>query len=127
LIVAGRSKWTLCLPLFGGIVNQIGDLPDSTQNNSGGQACAGRNPIAIAPSIANELTIAAEAKGLTFVMVHNYLFSPEYQQIKNLIYSDTVGELRMVTIAQSRSHRPSWAAEYNRLAAYYQAGGVSMG
>jgi predicted dehydrogenase len=63
-----------------------------------GKHILSEKPIALAPAIANELASAAEAKGLTFGMVHNYHFFPEYKQIKSLIDSGSIGDLRALTM-----------------------------
>jgi predicted dehydrogenase len=63
-----------------------------------GKHILSEKPIAVAPAVANELASAAEAKRLTFGMVHNYHFFPEYRQIKGLIESGRIGELRALTM-----------------------------
>lgn len=55
-------------------------------------------PIALTPEIADELIQAANSAGLTFGMVHNYHFLPEYRHIKQLLDSGTIGDLRVLTM-----------------------------
>jgi predicted dehydrogenase len=55
-------------------------------------------PIASTPAVAAELIAAADAAGLVYGMVHNYQFFPEYYQIKQLINSGTIGDLRVLTM-----------------------------
>jgi predicted dehydrogenase len=63
-----------------------------------GKHLLSEKPIALAPAVAAELIGAAESKGLTFGMVHNYLFLPEYKKIKQLIYDGAIGDLRVLTM-----------------------------
>lgn len=63
-----------------------------------GKHVLSEKPIALAPAIAAELIAAADAKGLTFGMVHNYHFLPEYKKIKQLIDGGTIGDLRVLTM-----------------------------
>lgn len=61
-----------------------------------GKHVLSEKPIAYTPQEAFELITAAEAAGLTFGMVHNYHFLPEYQLIRQLIQNGTVGDLRVL-------------------------------
>ena len=63
-----------------------------------GKHILSEKPIATVPAVADELIAAADAAGLTFGMVHNYHFLPEYRQIKHLISSDAIGDLRVLTM-----------------------------
>ena len=63
-----------------------------------GKHVLSEKPIALAPAVAAELITAAEAKGLTFGMVHNYHFLPEYKKIKALLDAGTIGNLRVLTM-----------------------------
>jgi len=63
-----------------------------------GKHILSEKPIALTPAIADELASAAEGKGLTFGMVHNYHFFPEYRQIKELLTSGVIGDLRVLTM-----------------------------
>lgn len=63
-----------------------------------GKHILSEKPIATAPAVAAELIAAAQNAGLTFSMVHNYHFLPEYRQIKQLIDAGTIGDLRVLTM-----------------------------
>jgi predicted dehydrogenase len=63
-----------------------------------GKHILSEKPIALTPAIAAELIDAASAAGLTFGMVHNYHFLPEYRLIKQLLDAGTVGEMRVLTM-----------------------------
>lgn len=63
-----------------------------------GKHILSEKPIAYTPAQAAEMLAAAEARGLTFGMVHNYHFFPEYRKIKALIDSGAIGDLRVLTM-----------------------------
>ncbi|MDZ4767390.1 MAG: Gfo/Idh/MocA family oxidoreductase [Chloroflexota bacterium] len=63
-----------------------------------GKHILSEKPIALAPSIAAALIAAADAAGLTFGMVHNYHFLPEFKQMKALIEGGTIGDLRVLAM-----------------------------
>jgi predicted dehydrogenase len=63
-----------------------------------GKHVLSEKPIAYAPAEAAELVETAERAGLTFGMVHNYHFFPEYRKMKQLIESGTIGDLRVLTM-----------------------------
>lgn len=63
-----------------------------------GKHVLSEKPIAYTPAQAAEMIAAAETRGLTFGMVHNYHFFPEYRKIKALIDSGVIGELRVLTM-----------------------------
>jgi predicted dehydrogenase len=63
-----------------------------------GKHVLSEKPVALTPAIAAELIAAADARGLTFGVVHNYHFLPEYRKIKQLIDSGAIGELRVLTM-----------------------------
>lgn len=81
-----------------------------------GKHVLSEKPIADSPQIADELIKLAEARGLTFGMVHNYVFLPEYRQIKALISGGTIGELRVLTMQYlgvidypgAADYKPDW-------------------
>jgi predicted dehydrogenase len=77
-----------------------------------GKHILSEKPIALTPAIADELASAAEAKALTFGMVHNYHFLPEYRQIKQLLTSGTIGDLRVLTMQYLGVIDYPGAAEY---------------
>lgn len=47
-----------------------------------GKHVLSEKPVALTPAIAAELITAADARSLTFGVVYNYYFLPEYYQIK---------------------------------------------
>jgi len=63
-----------------------------------GKHVLSEKPLSDTPAVAAELCAAAEAAGVTFGMVHNYHFFPEYRMIKQLIESGEVGDLRVITL-----------------------------
>lgn len=63
-----------------------------------GKHILSEKPIAIAPSVAAELIAAANAAGLTFGIVHNYHYLPEFMQLKSLIDNGAIGDLRVLTM-----------------------------
>jgi predicted dehydrogenase len=63
-----------------------------------GKHVLSEKPVAIAPAVAAELIAAAEYRGLTFGIVHNYHFLPEYKKIKQLIDGGVIGDLRVLTM-----------------------------
>lgn len=77
-----------------------------------GKHILSEKPIANTPAIAHELASAAEAKGLTFGMVHNYHFFPEYRKIKHLIDTGVIGDLRVLTMHYLGVIDHPGAAEY---------------
>ncbi len=77
-----------------------------------GKHILSEKPIALTPVIAEELASAAEAKGLTFGMVHNYHFLPEYRKIKEVIDSGAIGKLRVLTMQYLGVIDNPGAAEY---------------
>jgi predicted dehydrogenase len=63
-----------------------------------GKHVLSEKPLASIPSVANELCEAAEEAGVTFGMVHNYHFFPEYRLMKRLIDNGEIGDLRVLTL-----------------------------
>ena len=63
-----------------------------------GKHVLSEKPVALTPAIAAELIAAADAKGLTFGVVHNYHFLPEYRKIRQLLGDGTIGDLRVLTM-----------------------------
>jgi predicted dehydrogenase len=93
-----------------------------------GKHVLSEKPIANAPAIANEILTAAEQAGLTFGMVHNYHFLPEYRAIKQLLAEGTIGETRLIIMNYlgvidypgAKDYQPDWR---HKLGA---GGGVTM-
>ncbi len=77
-----------------------------------GKHVLSEKPIALTPAIAAELVTKAEAAGLTFGMVHNYHFLPEYRKIKALISAGAIGDLRVLTMHYLGVIDNPGAAEY---------------
>ena len=77
-----------------------------------GKHVLSEKPIALTPAIGAELVAKAEAAGLTFGMVHNYHFLPEYRKIKELISTGTIGDLRVLTMHYLGVIDNPGAAEY---------------
>lgn len=63
-----------------------------------GKHILSEKPIATTPAIAAELIRAADDAGLTFGMVHNYHFLPEYELMKRLLEGGAIGQLRVLTM-----------------------------
>ncbi|HLV33517.1 MAG TPA: Gfo/Idh/MocA family oxidoreductase, partial [Spirillospora sp.] len=63
-----------------------------------GKHVLSEKPLATTPAIAAELIDAARKAGVTFGIVHNYHFFPEYRQIKQLIDDGAIGQLRVLTM-----------------------------
>ena len=63
-----------------------------------GKHVLSEKPIATAPAVAAELIAASERAGKVFGIVHNYLFFPEYIQMKALLNAGTIGDLRVATL-----------------------------
>ena len=63
-----------------------------------GKHVLSEKPIAATPAVAAELVHAAENAGVTFGMVHNYHFLPDYRALKELIDAGTVGDVRVLTL-----------------------------
>ncbi len=63
-----------------------------------GKHVLSEKPLATTPATAAELITAATAANLTFGIVHNYHYLPEYRQIKELITNGTIGDLRVLTL-----------------------------
>jgi predicted dehydrogenase len=63
-----------------------------------GKHVLSEKPIADSPAVAEELIHAAEAAGLTYGIVHNYHFFPEYLKIKQLMDDGEIGDLRILTM-----------------------------
>jgi predicted dehydrogenase len=77
-----------------------------------GKHILSEKPLATAPAVAAELVGAARDAGLTFGIVHNYHFFPEYKKIKSLIESGTIGQLRVLTMHYLGVIDNPGAAEY---------------
>ncbi len=77
-----------------------------------GKHILSEKPIADTPAIAAELAAAARAAGVTFGMVHNYHFFPEYRQIKHLLDAGTIGRPRVLTMNYLGVIDNPGAAEY---------------
>jgi predicted dehydrogenase len=63
-----------------------------------GKHILSEKPIANTPAIAAELIYAAENAGLTFGMVHNYHFLPEFKLMKQKLLEGLIGQLRVLTM-----------------------------
>ena len=63
-----------------------------------GKHVLSEKPIADSPAVADELLQAAKAAELCFGMVHNYHFLPEYRQIKQLLSTGVIGDVRVATL-----------------------------
>jgi len=63
-----------------------------------GKHVLSEKPISDKPIVAAELCRAAEDAGVTFGMVHNYHFFPEYRLIKQLIDAGEIGDLNVLTM-----------------------------
>ncbi|MCA9912370.1 MAG: Gfo/Idh/MocA family oxidoreductase, partial [Anaerolineae bacterium] len=63
-----------------------------------GKHVLSEKPISDTPAVAAELCKAAEDAGLTFGVVHNYHFFPEYRLMKKLLDSGEIGDLRVLTM-----------------------------
>jgi predicted dehydrogenase len=77
-----------------------------------GKHILSEKPLSTAPSVAAELVGAARDAGVTFGIVHNYHFFPEYRKIKSLIDSGTIGKLRVLTMHYLGVIDNPGAAEY---------------
>jgi predicted dehydrogenase len=77
-----------------------------------GKHILSEKPIATSPAVAAELIAAARQAGLTFGIVHNYHFFPEYRQIKALIDQGTIGDLRVLNLHYLGVIDNPGAAEY---------------
>ncbi len=77
-----------------------------------GKHVLSEKPLATVPAVAAELIAAARNAGLTFGIVHNYHFFPEYRQIKQLIASGAIGDLRVLTMHYLGVIDNPGAAEY---------------
>lgn len=81
-----------------------------------GKHVLSEKPIADSPVIAAELIAAADAADRVFGMVHNYHFLPEYRQMKALLDSGTIGDLRVLTMHYlgvidypgAAAYKPDW-------------------
>jgi predicted dehydrogenase len=86
-------------------------------------------PLATVPAEAAVAVAAAEAAGVTFSMVHNYLYLPEVVAAQRVIDSGEIGEVRTVTInflgivdvPGSAGYAPRWRHDAARA-----GGGVLM-
>ena len=63
-----------------------------------GKHVLSEKPLATAPAVGAELIAAAERAGKVFGIVHNYLFFPEYIQMKTLLDAGAIGDLRVATL-----------------------------
>lgn len=63
-----------------------------------GKHVLSEKPIANSPTVADELINAADAAGLTFGMVHNYHFLPEFKLMKQHLREGLIGDLRVLTM-----------------------------
>jgi predicted dehydrogenase len=77
-----------------------------------GKHILSEKPLSTTPSVAAELVGTARNAGLTFGIVHNYHFFPEYRKIKSLIDSGTIGQLRVLTMHYLGVIDNPGAAEY---------------
>ena len=77
-----------------------------------GKHVLSEKPISDVPAVAAELCQVAEEASLTFGMVHNYHFFPEYRLIKQLIDSNEIGDLRVLTMNYLGVIDHPGAAEY---------------
>jgi predicted dehydrogenase len=77
-----------------------------------GKHVLSEKPIAYSPAEAAELIAATDSAGLTFGIVHNYQFLPEYREIKRLIDGGTIGDLRVLTLHYLGVIDNPGAAEY---------------
>jgi predicted dehydrogenase len=73
-------------------------------------------PIAVVPHLAIQQAEMMQAAGCTFGFVHNYLFYPEYVQIRNLIVLGELGSIRHITLnflgvpdkPGNQDYHPNW-------------------
>jgi len=77
-----------------------------------GKHILSEKPISDVPAVAEELCDAIAAAGITFAMVHNYHFFPEYHLIKQLLDAGEVGDLRVLTLNYLGVIDNPGAAEY---------------
>lgn len=77
-----------------------------------GKHVLSEKPVAPTPAIAAELIAAADAAGLTYGIMHNYHFLPEYRQIKALLDDGIIGDLRVLTMHYLGVIDNPGAAEY---------------
>jgi predicted dehydrogenase len=93
-----------------------------------GKHVLSEKPLATVPAVAKELVEAAQSAGVTFGIVHNYHFFPEYRQIKHLIETGAIGQLRVLTMHFLGVIDKPGAAEYQGNWRHTQAagGGVLM-
>ncbi|MEM9952462.1 MAG: Gfo/Idh/MocA family oxidoreductase [Chloroflexota bacterium] len=77
-----------------------------------GKHVLSEKPISDMPIVAAELCDVAEKAGLTFGIVHNYHFFPEYRLIKQMIDNGDIGDLRVLTMNYLGVIDHPGAAEY---------------
>lgn len=77
-----------------------------------GKHILSEKPIADTPVVAAELRKVARDAGVTFGMVHNYHFFPEYRLIKQLIESGEVGNVHVLNMNYLGVIDNPGAAEY---------------
>ena len=81
-----------------------------------GRHVLSEKPVAAVPAEAEELVTAAEKAGVTFAVVHNYLFLPEIVAAHRVVASGEIGEVRAVTVNYlgvtdspgAAAYRPDW-------------------
>ncbi len=81
-----------------------------------GKHVLSEKPLSDTPAVAAELIAAAEAHGVIYGMVHNYVYFPEYHQIKGLIEGGVIGDLRLLTMQYmgvidypgAKDFKPDW-------------------
>ncbi len=77
-----------------------------------GKHVLSEKPVSDVPAVAAELCQAAEDAGLTFGIVHNYHFLPEYRLIKQILDSGEIGDVRVLTMNYMGVIDYPGAAEY---------------
>jgi predicted dehydrogenase len=77
-----------------------------------GKHVLSEKPISDVPVVADELARAAEEAGVKLGVVHNYHFFPEYRQIKHMIATGEIGDLRVLTLNYMGVIDYPGAAEY---------------
>lgn len=55
-------------------------------------------PLALTPAEAHAMVAAAERHGVTLATVHNYIFIPVYQAIKEVVESGEIGNVEVATL-----------------------------
>jgi predicted dehydrogenase len=81
-----------------------------------GKHVVSEKPVAAVPAEAAELVDAADKAGVTFAVVHNYLFLPEIAAAHRVVAAGEIGDVRAVTVNYlgvvdspgASGYRPQW-------------------